>query len=175
MDFASLIRTIPDYPKPGIQFRDITTLLKDAEGFHAVIETLAQRYRSQNISKIVGIESRGFMFAAPLAYALKLGFVPIRKQGKLPGEAMGHDYELEYGTDRIEIHHDAITKGERILIVDDLLATGGTAQAAATLVQKMGGEVVECAFLVDLPDIGGSKRLAAAGLSVFALCEFEGD
>ena len=175
MDFASLIRTIPDYPKPGIQFRDITTLLKIAEGFHAVIETLAQRYRGQNISKIVGIESRGFMFAAPLAYALKLGFVPIRKQGKLPGEAMGHDYELEYGTDRIEIHHDAISQGERILIVDDLLATGGTAQAAATLVQKMGGEVVECAFLVDLPDIGGSKRLAAAGLSVFALCEFEGD
>ena len=175
MDFASLIRTIPDYPKPGIQFRDITTLLKNAEGFHAVIETLAQRYRGQNISKIVGIESRGFMFAAPLAYALKLGFVPIRKQGKLPGEAMGHDYELEYGTDRIEIHHDAISQGERILIVDDLLATGGTAQAAATLVQKMGGEVVECAFLVDLPDIGGSKRLAAAGLSVFALCEFEGD
>ena len=175
MDFASLIRTIPDYPKPGIQFRDITTLLKDAEGFHAVIEALAQRYRGQQISKIVGIESRGFMFAAPLAYALKLGFVPIRKQGKLPGEAMGHDYELEYGTDRIEIHHDAISKGERILIVDDLLATGGTAHAAATLVQKMGGEVVECAFLVDLPDIGGSKRLAAAGLSVFALCEFEGD
>lgn len=175
MDFASLIRTIPDYPKPGIQFRDITTLLKDAEGFHAVIEALAQRYRGQQISKIVGIESRGFMFAAPLAYALKLGFVPIRKQGKLPGEAMGHDYELEYGTDRIEIHHDAISKGERILIVDDLLATGGTAHAAATLVQKMGGEVVECAFLVDLPDIGGSKRLQAAGLPVFALCEFEGD
>ncbi len=115
------------------------------------------------------------MFAAPLAYALKLGFVPIRKQGKLPGEAMGHDYDLEYGTDRIEIHHGAIDRGDRILIVDDLLATGGTAQAAATLVQKMGGHIVECAFLVDLPDIGGRLRLESAGLSVFALCEFEGD
>jgi len=175
MDFASLIRTIPDYPKPGIQFRDITTLLKDAQGFHAAIEVLVQRYRHQNISKIVGIESRGFMFAAPLAYALKLGFVPIRKQGKLPGEAIGHDYELEYGTDRIEIHHGAISSGERVLIVDDLLATGGTAQAAVTLVEKMGGEIVECAFLVDLPDIGGRQRLENAGLSVFALCEFDGD
>ncbi len=115
------------------------------------------------------------MFAAPLAYALKLGFVPIRKQGKLPGEAIGHDYDLEYGSDRIEIHQGAIAPGERILIVDDLLATGGTAAAAATLVQKMGGEVVECAFLVDLPDIGGRQRLERAGLPVFALCEFEGD
>ncbi len=175
MDFASLIRTIPDYPKPGIKFRDITTLLKDAAGFHAAIDALARRYSGQQISKIVGIESRGFMFAAPLAYALKLGFVPIRKQGKLPGEAIGHDYDLEYGSDRIEIHQGAIAPGERILIVDDLLATGGTAAAAATLVQKMGGEVVECAFLVDLPDIGGRQRLERAGLPVFALCEFEGD
>lgn len=175
MDFTSLIRTIPDYPKPGIQFRDITTLLKDGVGFHAAIEVLVQRYRGQTISKIVGIESRGFMFAAPLAYALQLGFVPIRKKGKLPGESMGHDYELEYGTDRIEIHHGAIEAGENVLIVDDLLATGGTAQAAATLVQKMGGRVVECAFLVDLPDIGGRQRLENEGLPVFALCEFEGD
>lgn len=175
MNFTSLIRTIPDYPKPGIQFRDITTLIKDAEGFHAAITKMAERYRGQNISKIVGIEARGFMFAAPLAYALKLGFVPVRKQGKLPGAAMGHDYDLEYGSDRIEIHHDAISKGEKILIVDDLLATGGTALAATTLVQKMGGEVVECAFLVDLPDIGGRKRLEQAGIPVFALCEFEGD
>lgn len=175
MDFTSLIRTIPDYPKPGIQFRDITTLLKDGAGFHAAIDALVQRYRGQQISKIVGIESRGFMFAAPLAFALQLGFVPIRKPGKLPGQALGHDYELEYGSDRIEIHHDAISKGERILIVDDLLATGGTAHAAATLVQKIGGEIVECAFLVDLPDIGGRQRLENAGLPVFALCEFEGD
>jgi adenine phosphoribosyltransferase len=175
MDFTSLIRTIPDYPKPGIQFRDITTLLKDADGFQAAINALADHYRGKGITKIVGIEARGFMFAAPLAYVLKLGFVPIRKQGKLPGAAMGHDYDLEYGSDRIEIHHDAINPGEKILIVDDLLATGGTAHAAATLVKKMGGEVVECAFLIDLPDVGGRKRLEQAGISVFALCEFEGD
>lgn len=175
MDFTSLIRTIPDYPKPGIQFRDITTLLKDSHGFHAAINTFADRYRGKGISKIVGIEARGFMFGAPLAYELQLGFVPIRKQGKLPGAAMGHDYDLEYGSDRIEIHHDAINQGEKILIIDDLLATGGTALAAATLVKKMGGDVVECAFLVNLPDIGGKQRLEQAGLPVFALCEFEGD
>lgn len=175
MDFTSLIRTIPDYPKPGIQFRDITTLLKDSHGFHAAINAFADRYRGKGISKIVGIEARGFMFGAPLAYELQLGFVPIRKQGKLPGAAMGHDYELEYGSDRIEIHHDAINQGEKILIIDDLLATGGTALAAATLVKKMGGDVVECAFLVNLPDIGGKQRLEQAGLPVFALCEFEGD
>ena len=175
MDFTSLIRTIPDYPKPGIQFRDITTLLKDANGFHAAINSFADRYRGKGISKIVGIEARGFMFGAPLAYELQLGFVPIRKQGKLPGEAMGHDYDLEYGSDRIEIHHDAISHGEKILIIDDLLATGGTALAAATLVKKIGGDVVECAFLVNLPDIGGKQRLEQAGLPVFALCEFEGD
>jgi adenine phosphoribosyltransferase len=115
------------------------------------------------------------MFAAPLAYALGIGFVPVRKPGKLPGKTMGHDYALEYGTDRIEIHDDAILAGERVLIVDDLLATGGTALAAATLVQKMNGNIVECAFLVDLPDIGGRRRLEQSGLPVFALCEFEGD
>ncbi len=175
MDFTTLIRTIPDYPKPGIQFRDITTLLKDAQGFRSAIDAFVKRYSGQPIDKIVGIESRGFLFAAPLAYALQRGFVPIRKQGKLPGKAIGHDYALEYGTDRIEVHDDAIHRGERVLIVDDLLATGGTAQAAATLVSKMGGEVVECAFLVDLPDIGGRARLEQQGLPVFALCEFEGD
>ena len=175
MNIQSLIRTIPDYPKPGIQFRDITTLLKDADGFRSTIDQFVERYRGRDITKIAGTEERGFLFGAPLAYALGVGFVPVRKQGKLPGESMGHDYELEYGTDRIEIHHGAIEAGERILIVDDLLATGGTAQAAATLVQKMGGKVVECAFLVDLPDIGGRRRLENEGLPVFALCEFEGD
>jgi adenine phosphoribosyltransferase len=175
MDFTQFIRTIPDYPKPGIQFRDITTLLKDPAGFKACIDNLIERYRDQPIDKIVGIESRGFMFAAPLAYALSIGFVPVRKPGKLPVKTTGHDYALEYGTDRIEIHDDAITSGERVLIIDDLLATGGTAEAAVTLVQKMGGTIVECAFLVDLPDIGGRERLEKIGLPVFALCEFEGD
>jgi adenine phosphoribosyltransferase len=175
MDFTQFIRTIPDYPKPGIQFRDITTLLKDPIGFKACIDSLLARYQGKPIDKIVGIESRGFMFAAPLAYALGIGFVPVRKPGKLPGKTTGHDYALEYGTDRIEIHDDAIAPGERVLIVDDLLATGGTAHAAVTLVQQMGGSVIECSFLVDLPDIGGRQRLEQAGLSVFALCEFEGD
>ena len=175
MDFTSFIRTVPDYPKPGIQFRDITTLLKDPTGFAAAIDTLVARYRTTPISKIVAIESRGFLFGAPLAVALGLGFVPARKPGKLPGKTTGHDYTLEYGVDRIEIHDDAITAGDNILIVDDLLATGGTAHAAVSLVQKMGGRVVECAFLVDLPDLGGRARLEALGLPVFALCAFAGD
>lgn len=175
MPIQSLIRTIPDYPKPGIQFRDITTLLKDPSGFHATIQALLGRYMGKTIHKIVGIESRGFIIGAPLAYALGCGFVPARKPGKLPGEAIGHDYELEYGSDRLEIHTDAIQPGEHILLVDDLLATGGTAEAAVKLIQKMGGDVLECAFVVDLPDIGGRARLEQQGLSVFALCEFEGD
>jgi adenine phosphoribosyltransferase len=175
MDFTSFIRTVPDYPKPGIQFRDITTLLKDPTGFAAAIDALVARYRTTPISKIVAIESRGFLFGAPLAVALGLGFVPARKPGKLPGKTTGHDYTLEYGVDRIEIHDDAITAGDNILIVDDLLATGGTAHAAVSLVQKMGGRVVECAFLVDLPDLGGRARLEALGLPVFALCAFAGD
>jgi adenine phosphoribosyltransferase len=133
------------------------------------------RYRTTPISKIVAIESRGFLFGAPLAVALGLGFVPARKPGKLPGKTTGHDYTLEYGVDRIEMHDDAITAGDNILIVDDLLATGGTAHAAVSLVQKMGGRVVECAFLVDLPDLGGRARLEALGLPVFALCAFPGD
>ena len=175
MDFTSFIRTVPDYPKPGIQFRDITTLLKDPTGFSAAIDALVARYRTTPISKIVAIESRGFLFGAPLAVALGLGFVPARKPGKLPGKTTGHDYTLEYGVDRIEIHDDAITAGDNILIVDDLLATGGTAHAAVSLVQKMGGRVVECAFLVDLPDLGGRARLEALGMPVFALCAFAGD
>jgi len=175
MTIKSLIRTIPDYPKPGIQFRDITTLLKDAEGLRLTIDQLAARYRDQTISKVVGIESRGFIVGAALAYQLGVGFVPVRKQGKLPGAVRGHDYALEYGTDRVEIHTDAIVPGERILLVDDLIATGGTAEAAVMLIRQLGGEVTECAFIVDLPDLGGMKRLAALGLKAYALCEFEGD
>ncbi len=175
MPIKSRIRTIPHYPKQGIMFRDITTLLKDPVGLRVTIDEIVKRYKGHKVTKVAGIESRGFIIGAPVAYLLGVGFVPIRKKGKLPGETIGHDYELEYGADRIEIHTDAISKGEKILLVDDLIATGGTAEAAATLIGKMGGEVIECCFVVDLPDIGGRKRLEKHGLKVFALCEFEGD
>jgi len=175
MTIKTLIRTIPHYPKQGIMFRDITTLLKDPLGLRLMIDEIVKRYTGQKISKIAGIESRGFIIGVPVAYLLGVGFVPIRKKGKLPAETIGHDYELEYGADRIEIHVDAISKGDRVLLIDDLIATGGTAEAAATLIRKMGGDVVECCFVIDLPDIGGRKRLEQKGLKVFALCEFEGD
>jgi len=175
MLIKSLIRTISDHPKPGIQFRDITTLLADPEGFQQVIDTFYERYKNQKIDKIVGIEARGFIIGAALAYKLGVGFVPVRKAGKLPSETMGHDYVLEYGTDRVEIHSDAIAQGEAILLVDDLIATGGTAEATAALIQKLGGAVTECAFVIDLPDLGGVQRLQKLGLQSFALCEFEGE
>jgi len=171
----SLIRTIPDFPQPGIQFRDITTLFNDAAGFRLTIEALAARYAGQAISKVAGIESRGFILAAPLALALGAGFVPIRKPGKLPAERIGLDYQLEYGTDRVEAHVDAIARDERVLLVDDLIATGGTALAAATLIETLGGKVVECAFVIDLPALGGRKRLSAGGYGSIALCAFDGE
>lgn len=171
----SLIRTVPDFPKPGIQFRDITTLLGDAEGLRLAIDALAGRYRNKAIGKVAGIESRGFILGAPLAVALGVGFVPIRKPGKLPGAKTGLDYQLEYGHDRLELHIDAIRRDENVLLVDDLIATGGTALAAAMLVSQVGGKVLECAFVIDLPDLGGRKRLDAAGYSSHALCEFDGD
>ncbi len=175
MPIKSRIRTVPHYPKQGIQFRDITTLLKDPVGLRATIHEILNRYKDVKIDKVAGIESRGFIIGAPVAYGLGLGFVPIRKKGKLPAETVGRNYELEYGTDRIEIHTDAIRKGDRVLLVDDLIATGGTAEAAAGLIQDMGGHVVECCFVIDLPDIGGRARLEKLGHKVFALCEFEGD
>jgi adenine phosphoribosyltransferase len=175
MTVKSHIRTIPHYPKQGIMFRDITTLLKDAVGFQLTINELVKRYTEVKIDKVAGIESRGFIIGSALAYELGKGFVPIRKKGKLPAETIGQDYELEYGSDRIEIHIDAISKGEKILLVDDLIATGGTAEAAVALIQEAGGEIVECCFVIDLPDIGGSKRLELKGQKVFSLCEFEGE
>lgn len=171
----SLIRTVANYPRPPVQFRDITTLLKDPIGLRTTIDALVRRYRDVGIDKIAGIESRGFIIGAPLAYALGKGFIPIRKQGKLPAETIGHDYELEYGTDRIEIHTDAISAGERVLLVDDLVATGGTAEAACILIGKMGGTIVECCVVIDLPDIGGRARLEGQGFTLFSLCAFEGD
>ncbi|HEY4158202.1 MAG TPA: adenine phosphoribosyltransferase [Polyangiaceae bacterium] len=175
MTVKSLIRTVPHYPKQGIMFRDITTLLKDAVGFRVMVSELVKRYADQKISKVVGIESRGFIIGAALAFQLGTGFVPIRKKGKLPAETVGLDYELEYGVDRVEMHVDALEKGERVLLVDDLIATGGTAEASWRLIAQAGGHVVECCFVIDLPDLGGKKRLEAHGLQVFALCEFEGE
>ncbi|MGH8716784.1 MAG: adenine phosphoribosyltransferase, partial [Burkholderiales bacterium] len=150
-------------------------LLKHTEGFRSTIDQLVGKYRGVKIDKVAGIESRGFIIGAALAYQLKAGFVPIRKKGKLPGENFGHDYELEYGTDRLEIHTDAIQKGEKVLLVDDLIATGGTAEATVKLIGKTGGQIVGCAFVVDLPDLGGRKRLEKLGQSVVTLCEFEGN
>ncbi|SDW68751.1 adenine phosphoribosyltransferase [Nitrosomonas communis] len=174
MPIKSRIRTIPHYPHEGIMFRDVTTLLKDAVGLRTTIQEIVNRYRTSNIDKVVGIESRGFIIGAPVAYALGVGFVPIRKPGKLPAETIGCDYQLEYGSDRIEIHTDAIRKGERILLVDDLIATGGTMEAAVKLIQEIGGEIIECCFVVDLPEVGGRDRLEKQGQKVFALCQFEG-
>src|ERR1017187_5950358 len=150
MPIKSRIRTVPHYPKQGVMFRDITTLLKDPVGFRITINELVNRYTAVKIDKVAGIESRGFIIGAALAFQLGVGFVPIRKKGKLPAETVGHDYELEYGTDRIEMHVDAIAKGERVLLVDDLIATGGTAEAAIKLIEKMGGIVVEFCAVIDL-------------------------
>lgn len=175
MPIKSRIRTVPHYPKQGVMFRDITTLLKDPVGFRVTINEMVNRYTAQKIDRVAGIEARGFIVGAALAYQLGVGFVPIRKKGKLPAETVGHDYDLEYGTDRIEMHADAVSQGERVLLVDDLIATGGTAEAACKLIEGMGGKVVECCFVIDLPDLGGRARLEKHGQKVFALCEFEGD
>ena len=175
MSIKSKIRTIQNYPIDGVMFRDITTLFKDPEGLREAINLFAERYKDMQIDKIAAIESRGFLIGAPLAYLLNVGLVLIRKPGKLPAETIKQDYKLEYGSDQIEIHIDAIKEGERVLIVDDLIATGGTVEAAVKLIQKMKGEVLECCFIIDLPDIGGSRKLESMGQNVFSLCEFEGD
>ena len=175
MPIKSRIRTVPHYPKQGIMFRDITTLIKDPIGFRITINELAKRYADVKIDQIAGIEARGFIFGAALAYQLNVGFVPIRKKGKLPAATVGHDYDLEYGSDRLEMHADAITKDTNILLVDDLIATGGTADAACKLIEHMGGNIVECCFVIDLPDLGGRAKLEQHGHKVFALCDFEGD
>ncbi len=177
MPIKSKIRTVPDYPKKGIMFRDITTLIKDPVGFRLVIDSMTQRYITSDVEfdTIVGIESRGFIIGGALSYTLGKGFIPIRKKGKLPAETIEHEYALEYGTDVIEIHKDALKSGERVLLVDDLLATGGTALASAALIEKLGAKVAEMAFIVDLPDIGGHQKLVDKGYSVFTLTEFEGD
>ena len=175
MPIKSRIRTVPHWPKKGIMFRDITTLLKDPVGLKICIEDFVKRYKDKDIDVVVGIDSRGFILGGAIAYLLNKGFVPVRKKGKLPAETESEEYALEYGTDVVEIHKDAIEKGQKVLIVDDLIATGGTATAAAKLVKKLHGEIVEIAFIVDLPDLGGRKKLEHAGYSVYAQTEFEGD
>jgi len=169
------IRTIPDYPKPGVMFRDITTLWSDARGLRKVVDELVQPYAGVRIDKVAGIEARGFVLGGAVAHQLSVGFVPIRKPGKLPFDTVGQDYELEYGTDRVEVHTDAIREGENVLMVDDLLATGGTMAASVDLIRQVGGTIVGCCCVVDLPDLGGRKRLERMGLSVMTLVEFEGE
>ena len=173
MDLRGLIRTIPDYPKPGIQFRDITTLLASGDGFREAVNALASRHAGR-AGKVAGIEARGFIIGGAVARQLGAAFVPVRKKGKLPFRTIGMDYALEYGTDRVEIHVDAVTQGERVLLVDDLIATGGTAVAAIQLLRRAGAEVVGASFVIELPDLGGRKRLEAMGVDVHTLVEFAG-
>ena len=170
MNYKSLIREVPDFPKPGILFYDITPLLKDPECFQKIIDELTEKYQSANISKIVGIESRGFILGSPLAYRLKAGFVPVRKPGKLPADVYEVKYNLEYGSNSLAIHRDAISPGERVLVVDDLLATGGTADATIHLIRQLGGELVEVTFLVELLFLGGREKLN--GCSIHSLITY---
>ncbi len=173
-DLAALIRNIPDYPKPGIMFRDVSTLLLDGPGFRATIDRLAAMV-APDTELIAGIEARGFIVAAGLSYALGLGKLMLRKPGKLPGEKIGADYQLEYGTDRIEMHVGHVRAGQKVLLVDDLIATGGTAMAGINLITRAGGVVKQALFIVDLPDLGGTRKLKAAGIKVQSLIGFDGD
>lgn len=168
------IRAIPDYPKPGIIFRDITTLLQDARGFRKTVDEMVQPFAGTRIDKVVGIEARGFILGGAIAHQLSIGFVPVRKRGKLPAKTLAQEYQLEYGTDAMEIHVDAIQPGEQVLLVDDLIATGGTAEAAVKLIRAHKGNVIGCSFIIDLPELGGRKRLEALDVTVLTLCEFEG-
>lgn len=175
LDLKGLVRTIPDHPKAGIQFRDITTLLGHATGFRACVEGLAGPFSGQRVEAVAGIEARGFILGGAVADRLRCGFVPIRKKGKLPAKAIGQDYELEYGIDVIEVHEDAIRPGEPVLLVDDLIATGGTAVAAVKLLRQLKADVIGAAFVIDLPDLGGCARLAELGVQCHTLIAFEGD
>ena len=173
-DLRSAIRTIPDYPKPGIMFRDITTLLGDARAFRRSVDELVHPYAGAKIDKIAGIEARGFILGGAVAHQLSAGFVPIRKRGKLPHRTVSVAYALEYGSDEIEMHADALVQGERVVLVDDLIATGGTATAAVQLLRGIGAEVVAACFIIDLPDLGGAERLRALDVDVRSLIAIEG-
>ncbi|KPH61589.1 adenine phosphoribosyltransferase [Pseudoalteromonas porphyrae] len=169
------ITTIADYPKAGIMFRDVTTLMADPAAFQATINAFITAYKDQGFTKIIGTESRGFIFGAPLSYALGIPFIPVRKPGKLPREVISQDYQLEYGEDVLELHTDAIVPGDKVLLVDDLLATGGTIEATAKLVHKLGGHATDAAFVVSLPELGGEQRIAKMGIKILKLVEFEGE
>lgn len=172
MTIEHLIRAVPDYPKPGILFRDITPLLSDAEGFRYTIDVLADRYQDLQLTHVVGIEARGFIFATALAYKLGIGFVPLRKPGKLPSATYRQTYQLEYGEDALEVHQDALSSRDRVVVVDDLLATGGTVIAAVDLIRQTQATMVECAFIVQLDDLPGAQRLADATIPSYTLCRF---
>jgi adenine phosphoribosyltransferase len=174
MDFKSVIRSIPDYPKTGIIFRDITTLLGHPRAFRRAVDELVQPYAGVRIDKVAGIEARGFILGGAVAHQLSVGFVPVRKKGKLPWQVIGEDYALEYGTDRVEIHTDAVKHGDHILLVDDLIATGGTCFAAIKLLERAGGKVIGCSFVIDLPDLGGAEKIRVLGKEVKTLVSFEG-
>lgn len=175
MDLKSAIRTIPHWPKQGVMFRDITTLLKDAKAFNYVIGKFCERYKHKPVDLVAGIESRGFIFGGAVAHHLHKGFIPIRKAGKLPSKTEREEYELEYGSAIVEIHKDAVDKGNNILLVDDLIATAGTMVASIKLIEKLGGKVVECAVIIELPDLHGRERVEKKGHKLFSLVQFEGD
>ena len=173
-DLRAAIRSIPDYPKPGIVFRDITTLLGNARAFRRAVDELVQPWAGMKIDKVAGIEARGFIIGGAVAHQVSAGFIPIRKKGKLPHKRVTIGYSLEYGEDQMEIHEDAVARGERVILVDDLIATGGTAEAAVKLLKEIGAEVVAAVFVIDLPDLGGSKRIEGLGVPVRTLVEFPG-
>ena len=175
MDLKSAIRTIPDYPKPGIMFRDVTTLIGDARAFCVAVDRMVQPWAGAKIDRVAGTEARGFILGGAVAHQLSVGFTPVRKRGKLPHRTLIEEYELEYGQDAIEIHVDAIQENDRVLLVDDLIATGGTAEASIRLLQRAGATVVGAAFVIDLPDLGGAKRIEAMGVPVSSLVQYEGD
>ena len=174
MDFKTTIRTIPDYPKPGIMFRDVTTLMGNPRAFRRAVDEMVQPYAGMSIDKVAGIEARGFILGGAVAHQLSTGFVPVRKKGKLPFTVLGEDYDLEYGQDRVEIHTDAVIPGENVIVVDDLIATGGTCVAAIKLLERAGANVVGCSFVIDLPELGGADKIRKLGKQVTTLVAYEG-
>jgi adenine phosphoribosyltransferase len=169
------IQTIPDYPVKGVMFRDVTSLLEDAQAFALTIELLAEKYRNKGFTKVVGTEARGFIFGAPLALALNIGFIPVRKPGKLPRDTYAQAYQLEYGEDVLEIHQDSLTSEDKVLIIDDLLATGGTIEATTKLIRRLGAQVQDAGFVISLPDLGGEKRIAAINITPYSLIQYQGE